>query len=79
MDVVLDEINIQITKKSLKQMIFLYSALENGWIIKKKKEHYIFSKKHEGKKEILDDNYLTSFIEENTNIENIIKKLGNEN
>lgn len=79
MDVVLDEIDIQITKKKLKQMIFLMNALENGWIIKKKHEYFIFSKKHEGKKEILNDNYLTTFIEENTNIEKIIKKISSEN
>jgi hypothetical protein len=79
MDVVLDELNITVTKKKLKQMIFLMNALENGWIVKKKKDVYIFTKKHEGKKEILDDNYLTTFIEQNTNIEKLLKNISNEN
>ena len=34
-------------------MVFLYNALDNGWSIKKKQNSYIFTKNHEGKKEIL--------------------------
>ena len=36
-------------------MIFLFNCLENGWKIKKKDTYYVFSKNHEGKKEILLD------------------------
>ncbi len=36
----------------LQKMSFLYNALNSGWSIKKQKDKYIFSKKHEGKKEV---------------------------
>ena len=57
-----------IDEKVFKEMIFLYNALENGWKIKKNKNTYIFSKKHENKKEIFNDNYLMEFIKKNINI-----------
>lgn len=47
------------------KMIFLFNCLENGWKIKKNDTYYVFSKNHEGKKEILLDNYLKRFIVSN--------------
>ena len=47
------------------KMIFLYNALDDGWSIKKAKDSYIFSKKHEGKKEILQEDYLLRFMKSN--------------
>ena len=52
-------------QKQLKIMVFITNALENGWTIKKKDNQYIFTKKHEGKKEIFNENYLENFIKEN--------------
>lgn len=49
----------------LKKMKFIFNALQNGWTVQKKKETYVFSKKHEGKKEIYFDNYIKQFVEEN--------------
>jgi len=46
------------------------NALERGWKVKKRKGSYIFSKKHEGRKEILKDGYLKHFLEENMNATN---------
>ena len=45
---------------------------ENGWTIKKRKKLYIFTKNHEGKKEVLLDNYLKRFMVKNLDINNII-------
>ena len=47
-----------------KKMEFFYNALENGWEIRKKKDTYIFIKKHENKKEILHGAYLSRFMKE---------------
>ena len=58
--------------KKLKIMNFIYNALENGWSIKKKKDSYIFTKNHEGKKEIFDESYLAIFMKENADINNIL-------
>ena len=52
-------------------MLFLYNTLENGWTIKKKKKLYIFTKNHEGKKEVFLDDYLKRFMVENLNIDSI--------
>jgi len=64
--------NTEVDKIKFQKMVFLYNALDNGWSIKKRKNAYIFSKNHEGKKEIFDESYLSIFIKENTNINNIL-------
>jgi hypothetical protein len=57
----------------LHKMAFLYNALENGWCIKKKNNAYIFTKNHEGKKEVYLDNYLKRFMKENFEISKILE------
>jgi len=57
----------------IKKMIFIHNALQEGWNIKLKENNtYIFSKKHEGKKEVFLDSYLQDFIINNFNNEHII-------
>ena len=51
--------------KSLQKMIFIHNALLDGWTVKMKTDKYIFIKKHEGRKEVLSDDYLKTFIERN--------------
>jgi len=43
-------------------MIFIQNALIDGWSIKKKQSSYVFTKKHEGRREILRDDFLPNFI-----------------
>jgi len=50
---------------------FIINALNDGWIVKKHRESYVFSKKHENKKETFSDNYLKTFIKENLNRQNL--------
>jgi hypothetical protein len=57
----------------LHKMAFLYNALENGWSIKKKNNAYVFTKNHEGKKEVYLDNYLKRFMKENFEIAKILE------
>tara|TARA_B000000557_G_scaffold256335_1_gene248415 strand:+ start:370 stop:615 length:246 start_codon:yes stop_codon:yes gene_type:complete len=64
--------NLDISCIKLQKMGFLYNALENGWTIKKQADYYIFTKNHEGKKEVYLDSYLKGFMEENFDIEKII-------
>ena len=68
----IEDKQIEIDKIRFQKMIFLYNALDNGWSIKKRKDSYIFTKNHEGKKEIFDESYLSIFMKENTNINNIL-------
>ena len=64
--------DLKIDCVTMQKMAFLFNALEDGWQIKKFKNKYIFSKKHEGKKEVYLDNYLRRFIEENFDIKKIL-------
>jgi hypothetical protein len=60
--------------KTKNKMIFIYNALEDGWNIKKMNNSYIFTKKHLGKQEIFQDDFLTNFISEGLNIDKICNK-----
>jgi hypothetical protein len=71
-EVNVDEQEVEIDKLKFKKMIFLYNALDNGWSIKKRKDSYIFTKNHEGKKEVFDENYLAIFMKDNLNINNLL-------
>jgi len=72
MDVDIDiETNKQIDCILLQKMIFIYNALDKGWTVKKKKNAYIFTKNHEGKKEVLLDTYLKRFMMDNLDINKI--------
>jgi hypothetical protein len=68
----LDQDILQLDKHNFQKMVFLYNALENGWSIKKRKCSYIFTKNHEGKKEVFDESYLSMFMKDNLNIKNIL-------
>ena len=52
-------------KEYLQKMVFIHNALDKGWSVKKNNNLYIFTKKHENKKELYLDNYLKKFIIEN--------------
>ena len=43
-----------------------------GMSIKKKTDYYVFSKNHEGKKEVYLDSYLKRFMEENLDLNKIL-------
>ena len=62
------EDQIQFSKKDFQKMIFIINAVEDGWSVKKIEDSYIFTKKHEGKKEIFQNEYLEKFIETNLTI-----------
>ena len=62
----------QIDKHKFHKMCFLWNALEDGWTIKKKGESYIFTKKHQDKKEIFLDSFITSFVKDNIDINKIL-------
>lgn len=42
---------------------FIASALEDGWTVKKKSGSYVFSKPHEGKKQVFSQEFLADFVE----------------
>ena len=68
----IEELNIDCIK--LQKMAFLFNALEKGWAVKKQKEVYIFTKNHEGEKEIFLDSYLRRFMKENIDLNSILEQ-----
>lgn len=54
------------------KMAFIYNALDEGWQVIKKTDRYIFTKKHEGRKEVLSDDYLRLFIVKNFSLDKLI-------
>lgn len=71
-EVKVEDKQLDIDRLKFQKMIFLYNALDNGWSIKKRKDSYIFTKNHEGKKEVFDESYLSIFMKENANINNML-------
>jgi hypothetical protein len=61
-----------VSRQFVTKMAFIDNALENGWSIKKHKESYVFTKKHEGKKEMFSDSYLSTFVKDNSDIKKAI-------
>jgi hypothetical protein len=72
MDNYLENDNIKIDNIKFQKMLFLFNAIEEGWSIKKKNNSYVFSKNHEGKKEVLEDSYLKKFMKSNLDLSKII-------
>ena len=57
--------DVNISLKTFQKMTFIYNAMEDGWTIRKRNDNYIFTKKHENRREIFLENYLESFIKKN--------------
>ena len=66
------EDQLQISKKEFQKMIFIMNSLNQGWKIQKSENSYIFTKKHEGKKEVFQSDYLEKFIESNLDFHSIL-------
>jgi hypothetical protein len=65
LEIPLNSMNTQIEKPCLQKMIFIMNALDQGWSIKKSQDSYIFTKKHENRREIFQENYLETFLVSN--------------
>ena len=64
--------NVKVDAVKFQKMILLFNSIEQGWSIKKRKDFYIFSKPHEGNKEVVEESYLTQFMKSNLDIKNIM-------
>ena len=60
---------------TFQKMNFIMNAIETGWTVKKSDDNYIFTKKHEGKREVFMSDYLEKFIDKNMKLDE--KTLGN--
>ena len=62
---------------TFQKMNFIMNAIESGWTVKKSDDNYIFTKKHEGKREVFMSDYLEKFIDKNMKLDE--KTLGINN
>jgi hypothetical protein len=60
---------IQISKPKFHKMIFILNTLDKGWTVKKIQDSYVFTKKHENRREIFREDYLERFIETNSELQ----------
>ena len=58
-------VQLNISRSQLKKMTFIMNALDQGWAVKKRDGSYIFTKKHENRREVFMENYLETFIHSN--------------
>jgi hypothetical protein len=68
----LENENVKVDVIKFQKMLFLFNSIEQGWSVKKRNESYVFTKNHEGKKEVLEDTYLMKFMKTNLDINKLI-------
>jgi hypothetical protein len=66
------ENNVKIDAVKFQKMLLLYNSIEQGWSVKKNNNSYVFSKKHENKKEVLEESYLLKFMKTNLDLNKMI-------
>ena len=69
----MDRSNIDII--TFQKMNFIMNAIETGWTVKKSDDNYIFTKKHEGKREVFMADYLEKFIDKNMRLDDRTVKI----
>ena len=69
----LENDKLKIDAVQFQKMLLLFNAVEAGWTLKKRKGNYVFTKSHEGKKEVVHESYLLNFMKQNLDMGNIIK------
>ena len=57
--------NLKVDVIKFQKMLLLFNSIEQGWSVKKRDDSYIFTKNHEGKKEVLEESYLKKFMKTN--------------
>jgi hypothetical protein len=59
------DVDVDVDVVKMQKLLFIYNALETGWSVRKRANKFIFTKKHEGKKEVYLEEYLQNFIATN--------------
>ena len=63
----------KIDDTTFQKMCFIFNALDEGWMVKKRKSLYVFTKKNEQQK-VFEDNYLVDFIKSNMDLNKILNE-----
>ena len=70
----LDNENIKVDVIKFQKMLLLFNSIEQGWSVKKRNDSYVFTKNHEGKKEVLEESYLMKFMKTNLDLNKIFSQ-----
>jgi hypothetical protein len=68
----LENDNVKVDVIKFQKMLLLFNSIEQGWSVKKRNDAYVFTKNHEGKKEVLEDAYLMKFMKTNLDLNKLI-------
>lgn len=68
----LENENVKVDVIKFQKMLLLFNSIEQGWSVKKRNNAYVFTKNHEGKKEVLEDAYLMKFMKTNLDLNKLI-------
>jgi hypothetical protein len=74
MEIQLDDKVVHLDKKIFHKMVLILNALDDGWTVKSHDTSYVFTKKHEGRRECFTDEYLTDFMRNNLDIRRVLEK-----
>ena len=66
------ENNLKVDALKFQKMILLFNSIEQGWTVKKRNGSYVFSKNHENKIEVLEEEYLMKFMKTNIDLNKIL-------
>jgi hypothetical protein len=78
MNCVIDGLSLNLSVKTLKQMIFISNALENGWSVKKLGKNYHFTHRLSQQREVYEADFLDKFVAENANMDTFRDMLNRE-
>ncbi len=68
----LENDKLKIDGIQFQKMLLLFNAVEAGWTLKKRNGSYVFTKNHEGKKEVVHESYLINFMKQNLDVGTIL-------
>ncbi len=57
----------------LQKMVFVFNAVQDGWCVHKSTDKYIFTKGHNGTKEVYLDSFLKQFLTDNLDLSKVSK------
>lgn len=76
MEVRLEDRVVHIDRTIFHKMVLIQNALDDGWSVKKTVDNasYVFTKKHEGRRECFTDEFLTDFMRNNLDVRRVLEK-----
>jgi hypothetical protein len=65
--------HMHVNRNQFRKLLFLSSVLDDGWDVRKRGNTYTLSKKHEGRKEVLEEAYLENFIRTHSKYHTLVR------